>query len=206
MPSLVITKRNVFGRRAVKGLRYEGIVPGIIYGDNKEPVSVSVGEKELLAECYTSAFLGHIIEVEIDSKVEKFLPKKVLFNPVTNKPVHVDFLRVSKNSKVKVSIAIEFINEEKAPGLKKGGVMNVVVHKLECFCSPDSIPEKIFVDLSGKNIGDSFSLSDIKLPKGISPVNSERDSLIATLVGSRSQSEDEAQPEAAAATPEESSE
>lgn len=189
--NLIVTARDVSGKRAIRKLRHEGLVPGVIYGDNKEPILVSVGEKELVAECYTLAFLGHVVEAKIGSKTEKFLPKEIEFNPVTDKPIHVDFLRISKNSKVKVNIAIEFINEEKSLGLKKGGVINVVVHRLECFCSPESIPEKILIDLSGKDIGESFLLEDIKLPDGVSAVNAERDAVIATLVGSKLTKEDE---------------
>lgn len=183
--NLVVTERSASGKKVARKLRYEGFVPGIIYGDKKTPVLVSVGEKELIAECYSSAFLGHVIEAKIGTKLEKFLPKQIEFDPVTDRPVHVDFLRVSKNSRVKVSIAIEFVNEDKSPGIKKGGVVNVVVHKLECFCSPDSIPEKLTIDLSGKDIGDGFMLDMLDLPKGVTPVNAERDAVIATIVATK---------------------
>lgn len=183
--SLKISLREVSGKRANRKLRHDGLVPGIIYGDNKEPTLVSIGEKELLAECYTLAFLGHVIEAKLGTKTEKFLPKEIEFDPVTEKPIHVDFQRVSKDSKVKVGIAVEFINEDKSPGMKKGGVINFVVHKLECFCPPDSIPEKIVLDLNGKEIGASFLLADIKLPDGVVPVNQERDAVIATIAGAR---------------------
>lgn len=188
--NLVVSERTATGKKAIRKLRHEGFVPGVIYGDNKEPVLVSVQEKELLAECYTLAFLGHIIEAKIASKTEKFLPKEIDFDPVTDRPVHIDFLRVSKNSKVKVSIAVEFINEDKCPGIKKGGVINIVVHRLECLCSPDSIPEKIIVDLTDKDLGESFLLENLDLPNGIVPVNRERDAVIATLVESRIFEED----------------
>ncbi|MDO4974830.1 MAG: 50S ribosomal protein L25/general stress protein Ctc [Alphaproteobacteria bacterium] len=196
--NLVVSARDVSGKRAIRKLRHDGFVPGVIYGDNKEPELVSVREKELLAECYTLAFLGNVIEAKIGSKTEKFLPKEIEFDPVTDRPIHVDFLRVSKNSKVKVSIAVEFVNEDKCPGLKKGGVINIVVHRLECLCSPDSIPEKLIVDLSGKDIGESFLLENLNLPDGVVPANPERDSVIATLVGARIAADD--------ATPGESSE
>lgn len=188
--NLVVSERTATGKKAIRKLRQEGFVPGVIYGANKEPVLVSVQEKELLAECYTLAFLGHIIEAKIGSKTEKFLPKEIDFDPVTDRPVHIDFLRVSKNSKVKVSIAVEFINEDKCPGIKKGGVINIVVHRLECLCSPDSIPEKIIVDLTDKDLGESFLLENLDLPNDIVPVNRERDAVIATLVESRIFEED----------------
>lgn len=188
--SLIISARDVSGKRAIRKLRHEGYIPGIIYGDNKEPVLVSVKEKELLAECYTLAFLGHVIEAKIGNKTEKFLPKEIEFDPVTDRPVHIDFLRVSKNSKVKISVAIEFANEDKCPGIKKGGVINIVVHRLECFCSPEAIPERLVVDLTDKDMGHSFLLKDLNLPEGVSPANPERDAVIATLVGSRISADD----------------
>ena len=189
--NLVVTERSASGKKVARKLRHDGYVPGVIYGDEKAPVLVSVGEKELIAECYTSAFLGHVIEAKIGSKLEKFLPKQIEFDPVTDRPVHIDFLRVSKNSKVKVSIAIEFVNEDKSPGIKKGGIVNVVVHKLECLCSPESIPEKLTIDLSGKDIGDGFMLDNLALPKGVTPVNAERDAVIATIVSARMTEEEE---------------
>lgn len=189
--NIIVTERTSSGKKAARKLRHEGFVPGVIYGDDKAPVMVSVGEKELIAECYSLSFLGHVIEAKIGSKTEKFLPKEIEFDPVTDRPVHIDFLRVSKNSKVKVSIAIEFVNEDKSPGIKKGGIVNVVVHKLDCFCSPDAIPEKLSIDLSGKDIGDGFLLENMELPEGVSPVNPERDSVIATIVGSNVGSDDE---------------
>lgn len=188
--SLIITKREVSGKREMRKLRHEELVPGVIYGDNQEPTLVAVGEKELIAECYSLAFLGHVIEAKLGSKTEKFLPKEIEFHPVTEMPIHIDFQRISKDSKVKVSIAVEFINEDKSPGIKKGGVINFVVHRLECFCSPESIPEKIVLDLSGKEIGESFVLENMTLPEGVVPVNAERDAVLATLVGSRVSSAD----------------
>lgn len=200
--NLVVTERSASGKKVARKLRHDGYVPGVIYGDEKAPVLVSVGEKELIAECYTSAFLGHVIEAKIGSKLEKFLPKQIEFDPVTDRPVHIDFLRVSKNSKVKVSIAIEFVNEDKSPGIKKGGIVNVVVHKLECLCSPESIPEKLTIDLSGKDIGDGFMLDNLALPKGVTPVNAERDAVIATIVSARMTEEEEATTEEATETTE----
>ena len=204
--SIIVTERNASGKKSARKLRHEGFIPGVIYGDNKAPVLVSVGEKELVAECYTSAFLGHVIEAKIGSATEKFLPKEIEFDPVTDRPVHIDFLRVSKNSRVKVSIAIEFINEDKSPGIKKGGLVNVVVHKLECFCSPESIPEKLTIDLSGKDIGDGFLLENMELPAGVTPVNAERDAVIATIVGSKLMNEEEETTSEESATTEASAE
>ena len=194
--SLIVTDRSASGKKSLRKLRYEGYVPGVIYGDGKAPVLVSVREKELLAECYSSAFLGHVIETNINGNNEKFLPKQIEFDPISDRSLHIDFLRISKNSKVKVSIAIEFINEDKSPRNKKGGVVNVVVHKLECFCSPESIPEKLTIDLSGKDIGEGFTIDKLELPEGVVPVNAERDAVIATIVSAK-MTEEETQTETA---------
>ena len=183
--NIKIFERTTSGKREVRKLRHEGFVPGIIYGDNKEPTKVSVGEKELLAECYTLAFFGHIIEVNLGKTKEKILPRAISFDPVTDKPLHIDFQRVSKDAKIKISVPVETINEEKCPGIKKGGIINFVVHQLECFCSPDNIPEKILLDLSGKEIGESFLLENTILPEGVFAVNAERDAVLATLVGAK---------------------
>lgn len=198
--NLIVMERNANGKKIARKLRHDGYVPGVIYGDEKAPVLVSVGEKELIAECYSSAFLGHVIEAKIGTKLEKFLPKQIEFDPVTDRPIHIDFLRVSKNSKVKVNIAIEFVNEEKSPGIKKGGIVNVVVHKLECLCSPDAIPEKLTIDLAGKDIGDGFMLENLALPKGVTPVNAERDAVIATIVSARMTEEETSAEETTATT------
>ncbi|MDR0695806.1 MAG: 50S ribosomal protein L25/general stress protein Ctc [Holosporales bacterium] len=183
--SLKITERTTAGKREMRKLRHNGLVPGVIYGGGKEPLLVSVCEKELMGECYSLAFLGHIIEAQFGPKIEKFLPKEVVFHPVTGRPIHADFQRVSGDSKVRLGIAVEFINEDKSPGIKRGGVINVVVHKLECLCSPESIPEKIVVDLAGSDIGDTFLLENIQLPDGTVAAHPERDSVIATIVSAR---------------------
>jgi large subunit ribosomal protein L25 len=191
MTTLKIAKRLSFGKRAISKLRHLGLVPGVIYGENKSPTLVEIGVKELKIECGSAAFCGHPIEMQIGDSVEKFIPKMVDFHPVTNDPIHVDFQRISTNTRIKISIAIEFQNEEKSPGIKKGGVINYIVHRLECYCPPDSIPEKLIIDLTGKEIGDSLRLDEIDLPDGISPVNHERDSIIATVVGARIRTADE---------------
>ncbi|GHT89390.1 50S ribosomal protein L25 [Alphaproteobacteria bacterium] len=182
---LRISERLGSGKREARRLRHNGFVPGIIYGTEKEPLKVAVGEKELLSECYSSAFMGHVINTKIGSCNEKILPRSVDFDPVTDRPVHVDFLRVSKDSKVKIHIPIEVINADKCAGLKKGGLVNFVVHQLECLCSPDAIPDKLVLDVARKEIGESFALDSLKLPAGVSAAHPERDAVIATLVGAK---------------------
>ncbi|MDR1333565.1 MAG: 50S ribosomal protein L25/general stress protein Ctc [Holosporales bacterium] len=183
--SLRIVARNASGKREARKLRHSGFVPGVIYGGGSDPELVAIGAKELRLECGSRAFLGHVIDVDLNSKHEQFLPKEVVLHPVTGEPVHVDFQRISKDSTVRVGIVIEFINELKSPGLKRGGVINVVVHNLECICSPVSIPASIIIDVTGKEIGDSLLLADIKLPDGVTAAHPERDAIIATIVGAR---------------------
>jgi large subunit ribosomal protein L25 len=183
--NLIITKRDSSGKKESRKLRHQGLIPGVIYGGDKEPTLVSVSEKELMLECYTLAFLGHVIEAKIDTKIEKFLPTAIDFHPVTDRPIHIDFQRISKGSNVKIGVPIEFINEDKSPGLKKGGIINFVVHKLECLCPYESIPEKIVLDLARKEIGESFHLSDIKLPEGVTATHTGQDLVIATIVNAR---------------------
>ncbi|MDR1488853.1 MAG: 50S ribosomal protein L25/general stress protein Ctc [Holosporales bacterium] len=186
---LNIVPRTSGGKKLARKLRHDGFVPGIIYGADSIPISVSVGAKELSQLCYHSAFFNHIIQAKIGDKVEKILPRIIDFHPVTDEPIHVDFQRVTSDSKIKVSISVEFINEEKSPGMKKGGLLNIVVHQLECFCLASNIPEKIVIDLSGKDIGEGFELSGISFPDGVVPAHAERDAIIATIVGARTTTE-----------------
>lgn len=197
--NFAVKNRYKSGARNARKLRLQGFVPGIVYGDNKDPLMISISEKELTKECSTSSFFNSVLTLNIDSTVEMVLPKEVTYHPVTGRVIHVDFMRVSKGSKVKIQIPVETINEDKAPGIKKGGIINLVVYKLECYVDPDNIPEKIELDLTGKEIGESFLLDKIQLPSGVKPVNPERDSVLATIVISNvSASEDKTQ--AASAT------
>lgn len=189
--NLNITVREKTGKKAARKLRHENLVPGIIYGDNKEPTLVQIGEKELLASCYTLAFLGHLIDVKIGSETQKVLPRDVSFDVVTGMPIHVDFQRIAKGAKLKINVPVEFENEEKSPGMKKGGVVNFVVHSLECLCPVEAIPEKIVIDMSGKELGHSFTLDHVKLPAGTEAVNPERDHIIATIVAPRTGASEE---------------
>lgn len=191
---LNISVRIPGGKKEARRLRYEGKIPGVIYGSGM-PVSVSVDAKALEQVCYSSAFFSHVIEVKLDGKTEHILPREIDYNPVTDRPIHIDFQRISQDSKIKIHVAIEFIDEEKSPGMKKGGVLNTVVHQLECLCPASDIPEKFVLSLAGKEIGDSLLLTDIVLPTGVEPVNAERDSVIATLVSSRTSADDDSESE-----------
>lgn len=143
---------------------------------------IHVELKELVRQLGTGHFMNSIVNIEIDGKTVRTLPKDVAFHPVTDRPVHVDFLRMTGDSKVQVQVPVVFVNEEDAPGLKKGGVLNIVRHELELLCPNADIPEEIQIDVTGKDIGDSIHISEVVLPKGVSSVITDRDYTIATVV------------------------
>ncbi|WP_296676264.1 50S ribosomal protein L25/general stress protein Ctc [Novosphingobium sp.] len=174
--------RDRAGKGASRALRREGRVPAVVYGGKEEPLSVHVEEKLLLKQLGTGHFMNSIVEVEVDGKKLRTLPKDVAFHPVTDRPLHVDFLRLSKDAKVHVNVPVAFANEEASPGLKRGGVLNIVRHELELVCESDKIPDDIQIDVTGLDIGDSIHISYVKLPKGSESAITDRDFTIATIV------------------------
>jgi large subunit ribosomal protein L25 len=188
------------GQGASRALRREGRVPAVIYGSNEEILTIHVEAKELARQLGTGHFFNSIVEVELDGKKVRTLPKDVAFHPVNDRALHVDFLRLSANSKVHVEVPVHFINEAASPGLKRGGVLNIVRHELELVCDPESIPEEIAIDVTGREIGDSIHISHVSLPAGSASAITDRDFTIATIVApSALKSEEgdtEAKPEA----------
>lgn len=174
--------RSECGTKKIKKLRKNGKVPGIIYGPDFQSQMITINEKELIKHSSVSSFFNTILTLNISKTKEKVLPKDISYDPVTGSILHIDFLHVNKGTKIKIQIPIETINEDKSPGIKKGGIVNLVVHKLECLVSPEEIPEKIELDLTGKEIGDNFLLDQINLPNGVKPVNASRDAVLATIV------------------------
>ncbi|MHA6317520.1 50S ribosomal protein L25/general stress protein Ctc [Altererythrobacter sp. CAU 1778] len=174
--------RDRAGKGASRALRREGRVPAVIYGGKEEPTPIHVEEKLLRKQLGTGHFMNSIVEIEIGGKTVRTLPKDVAFHPVNDRPQHVDFLRLSKGAKVDVAVPVVFINEEGSPGLKKGGVLNVVRHELELVCDNDKIPSEIEIDVTGKEVGDSIHISEVKLPAGSESAITDRDFTIATLV------------------------
>ena len=164
------------------GLINKGMVPGIIYGKGSEPTKIALENKVLQKLMNTGAFYSTIIDIDINGKVEKILPKQLQYHPVSDKLIHFDFLRVQENTKVNVEIPIEFLNQEKCPGLKKGGVLNTVRRLVELTCNANKIPSKLEFDLVNSEIGDAVKISNISLPDGVAPTISDRDFVIATLV------------------------
>ena len=174
--------RERAGKGASRDLRRNGRVPAVVYGDKKEPLSVHVEEKLLAKMLSSGHFMNSVVMVEVGGKANRTLPKDVQFHPVTSRPVHVDFLRIGEHSKVTVAIPVRFDNEEDSPGLKRGGVLNVVQHDLELVCDAAHIPDEIHIDLTGLEIGDSIHISQVKLPEGTKAAIDDRDFTVATVV------------------------
>ena len=174
--------RERAGKGASRALRREGRVPAVIYGNNEEPTTVHLEEKALMKALHTGHFMNSVVMVGVGDKDVRTLPKDVSFHPVTDRPLHVDFLRISEHAKVTVNVPVHFINELAAPGIKRGGVLNVVRHELELVCDAAEIPDEIAVDLTGFEVGDSIHISAVTLPKGVSSAITDRDYTIATIV------------------------
>ncbi|RGP40514.1 50S ribosomal protein L25 [Altererythrobacter insulae] len=174
--------RDRAGKGASRALRREGRVPAVIYGGKEAPTTIHLEEKELVKQLGTGHFMNSIVEITLGGESIRTLPKDVALHPVTDRPEHVDFLRMTKGGKIEVSVPVVFINEDDSPGLKKGGVLNVVRHELELVCDNDKIPSEIEIDVTGKEVGDSLHISELTLPEGSESAITDRDFTIATLV------------------------
>jgi large subunit ribosomal protein L25 len=184
--------RDRAGKGASRALRRDGRVPAVVYGQKKDALSIHVEEKLLSKMLSTGHFMNSIVMIDVGGKATRTLPKAVDFHPVTSRPTHVDFLRISEHTKVTVAVPVRFDNEDASPGLKRGGVLNVVQHEIELTCDAAHIPDEIHVPLDGLEIGDSIHISQVKLPQGAEPTITDRDFTVATLVApSAMKSEDE---------------
>jgi large subunit ribosomal protein L25 len=197
--TLAAEARDRAGKGASRAVRREGRVPAVIYGNKEAALSIHVEEKLLTKLLHTGHFMNSVVEISVDGKTHRTLPRDVQFHPVNDRPIHVDFLRVSGDSLITVNVPVRFENEGASPGLKRGGVLNVVRHEVEIKCPSNAIPDDIVVDVTGFEVGDSIHISVVKLPKGVSTVI-DRDFTIATIVapsGMKSQ-DDAGEGEAAA--------
>jgi large subunit ribosomal protein L25 len=187
--------RERAGKGASRALRREGRVPAVIYGDKKEAIAIHVEARALNKLLGTGHFMNSLIQVELNGVKTRTLPKDVAFDPLSDRPLHVDFFRLAKGAKVQVDIPVVFINQEESPGLKRGGVMNVVRHELDLMCDADHIPDQIEIDVTGLEIGDSIHISSITLPKGAESTITDRDFTIAgvTAPSALKSSDDEAE-------------
>lgn len=173
--------RDRVGKGAARAIRRDGLVPGVIYGDKKDPQTISFDFAELVQLLRTGRFLSTLCDVDVDGEKTRVIPKDVQFDRVRDFPVHIDLLRLGKGAKINVEIQMNFINEEESPGLREGGVLNVVRYTVELNCPADAIPEELIGDLTGLELGDSLHISNIALPEGVEPVISDRDFTIATI-------------------------
>src|SRR5690349_18267 len=189
--------RDRAGKGASRALRRDGRVPAVVYGEKKEPLSIHVEEKLLTKMLHTGHFMNSVVMIDYQGKPQRTLPKAVDFHPVSSRPIHVDFLRIGEHTKVHVAVPMRFDNEDASPGLKRGGVLNVVVHELEIVCDAAHIPTEIHISLEGLEIGDSIHVSSVKLPNGVTPANAEEDFTVATIVApsAMKSEEEEAAPE-----------
>lgn len=173
--------RERVGKGSARELRRNGLIPAVIYGDKQAPIAIALNTNEVTKRIHAGGFMTTVATIDVDGKKHKVLPKDYQLDPVRDFTMHVDFLRVSGNTQVTVEIPVHFINEAKSPGIKVGGVLNIVRHEVEVHCPADAIPEFFNVDLNGKKIGDSIHISEVTLPKGVTPVI-DRDFTIATII------------------------
>ena len=173
--------RERVGKGSARELRRKGLIPAVIYGDKQPPIAIAVPYKEVYYKIHGGGFKTTIATIDVGGNKVQVLPKDYQLDPVRDFPIHVDFLRVGKNSVVTVNVPVHFENEEKSPGIKRGGVLNIVRHEVEFEVLANAIPESITVDLTGTDIGDSIHISAVKLPGGAKPTITDRDFTIATI-------------------------
>ena len=181
MNSLKASIRNTKSRGEVNSLRQKGEVPAIVYGGTEENQKVSLSKKQIKYLIEQENFLSNIISLSIDGQSIKVLPREVSYDTLTDDPIHIDFLRIVKGAKIIIEIPVRFINNEKSPGLKRGGVLNIVRRKIELKCATENVPDELIVDLDGLEIGTSIKISSISLPENVRPTIQGRDFVVATV-------------------------
>ncbi|MDB5538755.1 MAG: ribosomal protein [Devosia sp.] len=193
--------RSGVGKGAARALRREGLIPAVIYGDKKPPLPITISYNEAMKRIYAGGFLSHIVTLDVDGEKHRVIPRDYQLDVVKDKALHVDFLRVGKGTKLNVQVHVKFINEEGSPGIKRGGVLNIVHHTLDLTVDADHIPEEIVVDLTGLDVGDSVHMSSIQLPAGATDHSHEDDLTIATIVAPSGLKAEEAEEGTAEAAP-----
>lgn len=194
---LAAQPRERAGKGASRAVRREGRVPAVVYGEKQAPELVSLDPRDVVREMHKTGFFTRVFDIEVGGRAIRALARDVQFHPVTDKPEHVDFMRVSDTTRIRVAVPVRFANADKAPGIKRGGVLNVVAHDIEVFCTITTIPRMIEVDLSGLDINDSVHISSIKLPEGVKPTIA-RDFTVAAIGAPTVMKSDEEAAEAAA--------
>ncbi len=170
------------GKGTARQTRRDGRVPAVIYGGKQTPVTISLNEREFVRILHQPGFFTHLFDVTVDGATHRVLPRDVQFHPVTDMPLHVDFLRVSAETRITVNVPVEFVDQDKSPGLKRGGVLNIVRHEVEVTCGADNIPEHLTISCEGFDVGASIHISAVKMPAGVQPTITDRDFTVATIV------------------------
>ena len=181
MNILKATKRTTTTGGQINKLRSDGFIPAILYGGKKNNLNISVKKLQIKNIINQETFMSKVFDLDIDGNPEKALPRDIAYDPVSDEPIHIDFMRISKGSKIVLEIPVKFINSEKSPGLKKGAVLNIVRRKVELKCPAENIPNEIIVDLEATEINTSLKISSVKLPENVFPTIADRDFVIATI-------------------------
>ena len=199
-------RRDRVGKGAARELRRNGNVPAVIYGDKKDPLPIALSRKEVTLRLHAGGFMTTLATIDVGGEKIQVLPKDYQADPVRDFITHVDFLRIGKGSRVVVEIPVHFMNEDDSPGLKRGGVLNIVRHEVEVDCPATAIPDAFEIDLTGLDIGDSIHISHVTLPEGVTPTITDRDFTIATIASSSAMKPDADEGEAEAGDAEEAGE
>ena len=181
MSNLKATKRENLSSGSNNKLRAKGLIPAILYGGKDKNQNISISKKEISNIINSETFLSKVLELDIDGKKEKVIPRDVAYHVVSEEPMHIDFMRIVSGKKIILEIPVKFINHPDSPGLKRGGVLNIVRRKVELKCPAESIPDEIVVDLTGTDIGTSIKISSVKLPENVIPTITDRDFVVATV-------------------------
>lgn len=182
LETMTAQRRDRAGKGAARATRRAGMVPGVIYGEKQPPLSIAIERRVFVKRLENPSFMSTLVDLDIDGETHRVLARDVQLDPVTDVPIHVDFLRIGKDTTVTVAVPVHFVNEEASPGIRAGGVLNIVRHEIEVDCRQDAMPHEIVVDLTGAEVGDSIHISAVTLPDGVTPTITDRDFTVATIV------------------------
>jgi large subunit ribosomal protein L25 len=199
---LNVEVRKTVGSGGARATRAEGKVPGVLYGGPLGPVPVAISANAFRKALYTGKLLGHLFTLRHGDETQSVIAKEIQFHPVSDAPVHFDLFRVDEHQLIKIAVPVHFRNQDASPGLKRGGTLNIARHEVELMVRADHIPEELVADLTGREIGDTIRFSDLELPKGASPVITDRDFTVATVAGTSAQMSADAAEDAASETSE----
>jgi large subunit ribosomal protein L25 len=186
---LTVEKRERLGTGGARATRNADLIPGVLYGGARGSIPIEINAKEVLMAIRSGKFLSHMVEIDHRGERQPVIPRAIQFHPVTDLPIHVDLYRVEENAEIAIDVVVHFRNHDASPGLKRGGVLNIVRHTIKMKCKANKIPEEIVVDLTGLDIGDSIHISKVTLPDGARPVIRDRDFTIATVAGRKAEEE-----------------